>query len=83
MPEEIPAVEDIKFARKRLEELAVENEEKTPHTLAEQLAKKFQEKTDLPNATPKAQTTNQIWEYKLPESVTVLEQLTKIIKGYP
>lgn len=80
MPEDIPAVEDIKFARQRLEELATDAAEAP--SFVEKLAEKFQEKADLPPAQ-NPQTSTEILEYKLPDSVAVLEQLAKIVRGYP
>lgn len=68
MPEEIAAVEDIKFARKRLEELEYQEDIKTPW-FQEQLAEKLEEQ--------------EVLQYKLPDNIEVLEKLAKIIKGYP
>ena len=42
MPEDIPAVEDIKFARKRLEELEIQDAQQIP-TFTQQLGEKLEE----------------------------------------
>ena len=85
MPEDIPAVEDIKFARKRLEELEYKEEnlsQSFDQKLAEKLAEKenlLQTKVPQPPQEPKSQSL----EYKLPDNITLLQNLAKIIKGYP
>lgn len=69
MPEDIPAVEDIKFARKRLEELEVQDAQQMP-SFAQQLGEKLEEQ--------------EIVKYeKLPDNIQLLEALAKIIRGYP
>ncbi len=68
MPEDIPAVEDIKFARKRLEELEY-HEEHQVSSFEQKLAKKLEEQETI--------------QYKLPDNIQILEKLARIIKGYP
>lgn len=69
MPEDIPAVEDIKYARKRLEELEYEQYEGKELWFETKLAQKLEEQEET--------------VYRLPESVEIIEKLIKIIKGYP
>ncbi len=68
MPEEIPAVEDIKYARKRLEELEYHENAQSP-SFDQKLAEKLEE-SELPR-------------YKLPDNIEILGKLARIIKGYP
>lgn len=69
MPEDIPAVEDIKFARKRLEELEAQDNE-TISSFSKQLAEKLE--------------AQEILKYeKLPDNIQILEALAKIIKSNP
>ena len=68
MPEEIPAVEDIKYARKRLEELEYHENAQSP-SFDQKLAEKLEE-SELPR-------------YKLPYNIEILGKLARIIKGYP
>lgn len=68
MPEEIPAVENIKYARKRLEELEYHGENTAP-SFEQKLAEKPEEQ--------------EILNYKLPDNIEILGKLAWIIKGYP
>ena len=81
MPEDIPAVEDIKFARKRLEEL--EYKEGVDRRLFEEkLAQKLAEKefNQVMNEKNKVEETH---TYPLPDNVLIINRLAEIIKWYP
>lgn len=69
MPEEIPAVEDIKHARKRLETLEYHTPEKleNPEIILEDL--ESQEKV--------------IPLYKLPDNIEKINELINIIQSFP
>ena len=82
MPEDIPAVEDIKFARKRLEELEYKEwinrrwfEEKLAEKLAEKEFKQIMETTE--------NVEKREHNFPLPDSVSLLTRLAEIIKWYP
>jgi DNA-damage-inducible protein D len=84
MPEDIPAVEDIKYARRRLEELEYK-EEWSQQSFEEKLAERLAEK-DTESKKSVSSTSNQkpqSAEYKLPDNILLLTNLAKIIKGYP
>ena len=70
MPEDIPAVEDIKYARERLEKFAVQEEWETP-SFTDKLIAKLEEKAE------------DTLSFKLPEHIEIIEKLAKIIQGYP
>lgn len=82
MPEDIPAVEDIKFARKRLEELEYKewiNRRWFEERLAEKLAEKeFKQVMETSENVEKKEHN-----FPLPDSVSLLTRLAEIIKGYP
>jgi hypothetical protein len=84
MPEDIPAVEDIKYARRRLEELEYKEEwsqqsfeEKLAERLAEKDAESKKSVSNISNQKPQSA------EYKLPDNILLLTNLAKIIKWYP
>jgi len=82
MPEDIPAVEDIKFARKRLEELEY-REGVNRHLFEEKLAEKLAEK-DFSEVMKKSEVVeNKEHKFPLPDSVEILTKLAEIIKWYP
>ena len=83
MPEDIPAVEDIKFARKRLEELEYKEgvnrrgfEEKLAEKLAEKDLNQWYVQKDKSVVVQPA-------IYDLPDNVWLLNELVQIIKWYP
>lgn len=71
MPEDIPAVEDIRYARKRLEDLEY-RDEAAPLTFDKKLENKLREEQEIEKVT-----------YRLPDNLSVLDQLARIIKWYP
>ncbi|MBR6907966.1 hypothetical protein IKN40_05770 [bacterium] len=78
MPEDIPAVEDIKFARKRLEEL--EYKEGVDRRLFEEkLAQKLAEK-EFNQVMNEKNKVEEIHTYPLPDNVLILNRLAEIIK---
>ena len=82
MPEDISAVEDIKFARKRLEELEY-REGVNRHLFEEKLAEKLAEK-DFSEVMKKSEVVeNKEHKFPLPDSVEILTKLAEIIKWYP
>ncbi|MBQ9553858.1 hypothetical protein IJU97_02620 [bacterium] len=82
MPEDIPAVEDIKYARKRLEDLEFHDE--TEHQSFDvKLAEKLMEKEFAENSNNEIQEKPQSAQYNLPDNVYLLQNLAKIINGYP
>lgn len=72
MPEDIPAVEDIKLARKRLEELEYQDPQKitTTESVSDNNFQKVQEKLEM-------------HRYKLPDQVEKINTLIQIIQAHP
>ena len=82
MPEDIPAVEDIKFARKRLAELEYK-EWVDRRWFEEKLAEKLAEKDFKQVMDEKQNVEEKVHSYPLPDNVALLNRLAEIIKWYP